>query len=102
MEQVEEQYEISFEELRALFVENDLMGYVWSFALGFSHEVSYTLIRESIEYSLTFGCDDIFLHKETGKKILAKEGLRNVELVMDDLEKGTTHTYKLKQHGAGN
>jgi len=102
MEQVEEQYKVSFDDLKAIFEIYDLMGYVWSFALGFSHEVSYTLIRESIEYSLTFGCDDIFLHKETGKRILAKEGLRNVELVIDDLEKGTTHTYKLKQHGAGN
>ena len=102
MEQVEEQYEISFEELRALFVENDLMRYLWSFALGFSHEVSYTLIRESIEYSLTFGCDGVFLHKETGTSILAKKGLRNVELVMDNLEKGIIHIYKLKEYGASN
>ena len=96
MQQVEEQYEVSFDYLKTIFEINDLMGYVWSFALGFSHEVSYTFIRESVEYSLTFGCDDIFLHKETGARILAKEGLRNVELVMDDLENGTTHTYKLK------
>ena len=102
MEQVEEQYEVSINDLKTIFEIYDLMGYVWSFALGFSHEVSYTLIRESVEYSLTFGCDDIFLHKETGTRILTKEGLRNVELVMDNLEKGITHTYKLKEYGASN
>ena len=95
MEQVEEQYEVSINDLKTIFEIYDLMGYVWSFALGFSHEVSYTFIQQSVEYSLTFSCDDIFLHKETGTRILAKEGLRNVELVMDDLEKGITHTYKL-------
>jgi len=101
-EPIEERFFVSLEELKTVFKDNNLIEIRWPFSFGHNHLVFYEFMRNDIEYTLSFTCDQFFCNYESGITILAKEGLRNVELVIDDLEKGTTHTYKLKQHGAGN
>ena len=92
---MEEQFEVSLEEFKTVLKEHDLLGHVWTFSFGHNHLVFYELIRDDIEYTLLFTCDQFFCNYESGATILAKEGLRNVQLVIDDLEKGITHAYKL-------
>ena len=95
-EPIEERFEVSLEELKNVFKDNNLIAAKWAFSFGHNHLVFYELIRGDIEYTLLFTCDQFFCNYESGATILAKEGLRNVQLVIDDLEKGTTHTYNLK------
>ena len=95
-EPIEERFEVSLEELKTVFKDNNLLEIKWAFSFGHNHLVFYELIRDDIEYTLSFTCDQFFCNSESGITILAKEGLRNVQLVMDDLEKGIVHTYNLK------
>jgi len=94
-EPIEERFEVSLEKFKTVLEEHDLLGYVWDFNLWHNHKAFYSFIRGDIEYTLSFSCD-FFLCIESGSKIVEREGLGNVELVIDDMDKGMCRVYKLK------
>ena len=93
--ETEEQFEVSLEEFKTVLEEYDLLGCAWNFHFGHNHKVFYLFVRDDVEYSLSFSCD-FFFHFEFTSKILEKQGLRSLELAIDDMDKGTSRVYKLK------